>query len=142
MFFLTANVFAVVFMCGLHWFVQVVHYPLFSSVGRANFSEYHERHSSLTTFVVIGPMTVDLVTSALLLHWTPPGSGHLLPAVGLVLALVTWASTALLQVPRHSELGAGFDEATHRRLVSSSWVRTVAWTAHAGVCAAMLAAAG
>jgi hypothetical protein len=135
---LIANTIAVAFMCGLHWFVQVVHYPLFGAVGKADFPVYHEQHSTRTTYVVIGPMVADLGTSAWLAFSHPSALGSALPIIGLALALITWASTGLLQVPRHEELASGFDETVHRRLVSSSWVRTVAWTLHAGVCAAML----
>ena len=85
-------------------------------------------------------MTVDLVTSSWLLFARPSGVGVALVAAGFLFALVTWASTGLLQVPRHEELAEGFNENSHRRLVASSWVRTVAWSAHAVVCAAMLAA--
>jgi hypothetical protein len=31
-------------------------------------------------------------------------------------------------VPQHAALGAGFDEAAHRTLVLTNWLRTVAWT--------------
>jgi len=44
-----------------------------------------------------------------------------------------WASTFLLQVPAHSQLGSGFDEETWRMLVRSNWLRTVAWSARAGL---------
>jgi hypothetical protein len=137
---LILNTLAVAFMCGLHWFVQIVHYPLFSAVGQSNFRDYHSEHSTRTTYVVIVPMMVDIASSAWLVIAQPDAVGFALPMIGLVLALVTWISTGLLQVPRHDELSAGFNETSHRRLVASSWVRTISWTAHAGVCAAMLAA--
>ena len=31
-------------MCGLIWFVQVVHYPLFAGVGDDGFTAYEQRH--------------------------------------------------------------------------------------------------
>ncbi len=39
-----------------------------------------------------------------------------------------WASTALLQVPRHTALGSGFDRAAHGGLVLTNWLRTAAWS--------------
>jgi hypothetical protein len=36
---------ATLFMVGVIWFVQVVHYPLFSRVGLEKFSLYSEAHS-------------------------------------------------------------------------------------------------
>ena len=41
-------------MVGIIWFVQVVHYPLFTSVGRDAFVAYELRNTNLTSFVV-GP---------------------------------------------------------------------------------------
>ena len=49
--------------------------------------------------------------------------------LGLGLVLPVWASTALLQVPAHGRLAEGFDTATHTRLVTTNWIRTIAWTA-------------
>jgi peroxiredoxin Q/BCP len=37
-------------------------------------------------------------------------------------------STAWIQVPCHSELSQRFDAVVHQRLVTSNWIRTVAWT--------------
>ncbi len=39
-----------------------------------------------------------------------------------------WASTALLQVPRHTALGSGFDRAALSGLVLTNWLRTAAWS--------------
>lgn len=56
---LLAHVAATLFMVGVIWFVQVVHYPLFPRVGPEKFSLYLEAHSRLTTYVVGSPMLVE-----------------------------------------------------------------------------------
>ena len=43
---------ATLYMTGLIWFVQVVHYPLMGLTGKAEFSAYEQRHTLLTTWVV------------------------------------------------------------------------------------------
>jgi len=48
-------------------------------------------------------------------------------------------STGFWQVPAHRRLEGGFDVATHRRLVQTNWVRTVAWSARAVIALALLA---
>ena len=58
-------------MVGVIWFVQVVHYPLFSSVGPEKFTVYSEAHSRLTTYVVGPPMLVDVATALLLVFSQP-----------------------------------------------------------------------
>jgi hypothetical protein len=73
-------------------------------------------------------MLVKALT-ALMLVWRPPAPGSVLVCwAGLGLLLVIWASTFLLQVPRHNTLTAGFEAAAHRALVLSNWLRTAAWS--------------
>lgn len=140
---LLANAFATLFMCGVAWFVQVVHYPLFAEVGASQFRTYHAEHSSRTSLVVVVPMIVELVTS-IWLAFDPPGTpaGGSLTALafaGAVLATATWVATFLGAVPAHQALEPGFDSAIHRRLMRSNLVRTIIWSAHGGVVIALLA---
>lgn len=119
---------ATLFMVGVIWFVQVVHYPLFGRVGAAGFVAYAEAHSRLTGYVVAPPMLAELATGVALLFRRPEGVPAALPWAGFALLAAAWASTALLQVPKHRALGAGFDRAAHRFLVTSNWLRTAAWS--------------
>ena len=127
-FLLLSHVAATLFMVGLIWFVQIVHYPLFSRVGADNFRAYAESHSRLTTWIVGPPMLLEAFTAALLLVVRPESVPAALAWIGAVLLAVVWLSTALLQVPRHTALGFGFDAEAHRFLVLSNWTRTVAWS--------------
>jgi hypothetical protein len=92
---LAAHAFATLFMTGLIWFVQVVHYPLFDQVGKAEFAGYERQHTRRTGWVVGGPMLLEMAL-ALLLAWSP---GGLAAWCGLGLLGVVWLSTALGQVP-------------------------------------------
>ena len=121
-------------MSGLIWFIQINHYPLFSRVGREAFKRYQEEHMRRTTWVVAPLMGIEAVTGILLL-WYPPANTDLATVwCGMVLLAVIWVSTALLQVPRHQRLLGGFDETDHQSLVSSNWIRTLAWTGRSAVC--------
>ena len=55
-FVLLANVAATLFMVGLIWMVQVVHYPLLDDVGEQNYVRYQQRHQSNITYVVGGAL--------------------------------------------------------------------------------------
>jgi hypothetical protein len=138
---LLADLVATLWMTGLIAFVQVVHYPLFARVGAEAFGGYHAAHCRRTTWVVFAPMVVELTTSLALLVRPSPGSGPGIAALGLAAAAVTWASTALLSVPRHVRLGSGFDPAAHRGLVATNLVRLAAWFVHAAVLVVMTARA-
>ena len=110
---------------GLIWTIQVVHYPLFPKVGRADFADYHAGHMLLVTLLV-GPLVVAEAASAAWLLW----DGMRAPAFlwSLPFMVVCWLSTFLFQVPLHARLSQGFDEATYRKLLKTNWLRTCAWS--------------
>jgi hypothetical protein len=135
---LLINFAVTLYMTGVIWFVQVVHYPLFGKVGAADYVAYHSEHVRRTGYVVALPMLLELA-SALALSFRPPESLSpelLWIGVGLVGAL--WLSTGLLQVPRHRVLGGGYVQDAHRVLVISNWLRTVLWSVRAGLMTFLL----
>jgi hypothetical protein len=80
-------------------------------------------------------MLVELATSLALLApslrpASVPGWSAWL-AAGLVGAI--WCSTAFLQVPIHNQLAQGYDAGLVSRLVTTNWIRTVAWTLRSGI---------
>lgn len=122
------NLATTLFMVGVIWFVQIVHYPLFAQVATSNFSAYEQKHTRLTTRIVVLPMLFE-ATTALLLLWVPPAGMPIWQLwSGAALLAVTWISTFLVQVPCHKILSQGFDPIAHTRLVWSNWTRTVAWS--------------
>lgn len=125
---LMVNVAATLFMVGLIWFVQVVHYPLFARVGESEFSAYEQAHRRLIAKIVGPAMLVEGVTSVILFWYRVPGIALWSVTLGMVLLLVIWISTAFIQMPCHKALSRGFDSGIHRRLVLSNWVRTWGWS--------------
>ncbi|MBN8591834.1 MAG: hypothetical protein J0M33_08735 [Anaerolineae bacterium] len=130
---LLANVAATLLMTGVIWMVQVVHYPLFALVGREQFPAYEYAHSASITLLVMPLMLVELGTAFVLALSPTPGLDRLTPWIGLVLAAATWGVTLFFSIPAHNTLSGGFDAAAHAALVSSNWLRTLAWTAHSGL---------
>ena len=125
-------------MFGIIWFAQIVHYPLFSKVGKESFTNYQKANLLRTVFVVI-PLQLTELFTALLLVWKPPAG--ILPLqvwTNLILIGITWISTTTLQVPRHNKLAREFDRKTQDILVSSNWIRTVAWSIRGGIVFWML----
>jgi len=125
-------------LVGLIWFIQVVHYPLFARVGGDGFARYEQQHARRTAHVVVPLMLTELACAALLLLRAP---GDAAVVAGAALLAVVWLSTFLLQVPRHRELAGGFDARAHRRLVTTNWIRTSAWSVR-GVIAGLLLVRG
>jgi hypothetical protein len=127
-----ANLVAASVMAGVIWFVQIVHYPLFASVGTERSIDYAIDNQRRTSWVVGLPMGVEGVSSIALFVVPPSGVGRTLPLVsGLVLAVVL-VSTVVAQVPQHARLArsSDADEVADavQRLVRSNWVRTIGWS--------------
>jgi hypothetical protein len=129
---------ATLLLTGIAAFVQVVHYPLFASVGEPQFTSYHEAHSRLTTRVVIVPMVIELITAWLLLL-EPPADEGALTILGALLASATWALTVLVAVPAHRQLSTGLRPRALRRLLRANLVRSLTWAGHSAVCLALIA---
>ncbi len=138
---LLAQLATTLYLTGIVWFVQVVHYPLFGAVGPAGFRTYADAHVRRTGWVVGPPMLAELGCAVLLLWLRPAGVPGVALVAGLGLLGVIWASTLGLQVPRHTRLRRGFHADAHRQLVRTNWIRTAAWTARSLLVLAMLAAA-
>lgn len=120
-------------MTGIIWFVQLVQYPSFAQVDAASFRSFHAFHSAAIS-PIVAPLMIVEAFSALAALWRPlPAQTNAQVWLGIGLVLLIWASTFLLQVPAHNRLGSGFDHETWRTLVSSNWIRTVAWSARAGL---------
>ena len=115
------------FMVGLIWLIQVVHYPLFAHVGAQGYQQYQVLHMTKITWVVAPMMIVELSCAGLWALSANPEQ-RVIAWVGLALVGLIWLSTATLQVPAHAQLTQAWDAEAHARLVSSNWVRTVAWS--------------
>lgn len=118
-------------MCGLVWFVQLVHYPLMDSIGRLGsdaWRDYHAAHARRTGYLVAPVMVLELIT-ALLLLGSLAGSGTAWVWAQALLAAAAWVITFTVQVPQHGRLAEGFDPGLLKRLVLGNWVRVVVWSA-------------
>jgi hypothetical protein len=119
---------ATLLMVGIIWFVQVVHYPLFSKVGREAYPAYQSAHMASIAPLVLVVMGLELLTAFALLGERPSPFPFLWAGVAFGLLMVAWFSTVFLQVPLHGRLSLSFDASAHRALVLTNWLRTFAWT--------------
>jgi multisubunit Na+/H+ antiporter MnhB subunit len=132
---LLAQAAATLALCGLVWFVQVVHYPLFASVEAEGFPRYEREHQRRTTRVVAPLMGVEALAAAGLVL-ADPGPAT---AAGAALVVALWLSTFAVQVPLHRRLAQGFDARSLARLVHTNWARTAMWSARGALVLWLLA---
>lgn len=114
-------------LVGLILTIQLVHYPLFSRVGAGGYAAYQQEHITRITWLVTPLMLAELATGAALVLRPPASVSAASAGLGLGLIALIWVSTAVVQSPVHGRLTAGFDAAWHARLVTTNWLRTVAW---------------
>ena len=123
------NTFASLFLAGVIWIVQLVHYPSFHFADKNVFKEFHKHHSVRISFIVVPAMLVELSTTLVLpfIEILP----KILTISSLVIVILIWLSTFLIQVPIHNKLRGGYAKKDVDRLVRSNWIRTILWSVKA-----------
>jgi uncharacterized membrane protein len=119
---------ATLYLVGLIWIVQILIYPLMGHVGVSSYSAYHNLHTSRIAPIVAPAMIVELLTAIYFVFASDEKIDRRYFWFGLILVLIIWASTFLLQVPLHEKLAKGFDIDVQRRLTLTNWLRTAAWS--------------
>lgn len=132
---LLVNLVLALFLTGLIWTIQLVHYPSIADVPAAARVAYCSTHQRNITPLVAPVMLAELVACCLLFASYIGGQPPAIPgwaawAQGLLVGVV-WMSTAFLQVPLHGQLAGGADVVDE--LVRTNWLRTISWTARSGV---------
>lgn len=120
-----AHAVAVVFLSGLIWTIQLVHYPGFRDIEKRQWPGYHKRHARRMAWLVLPAMIVELGTASWL-AWTDLNWLHM---AFFGLSLFTWLLTALVFVPLHQRIAFRPTERNLGRLTGLNWLRTLAWTA-------------
>lgn len=125
-------------MVGVIWTMQLVHYPLLGELSSFAPGTAASDHARRITWVV-GPLMAVEGVAALALLVQRPATMSVASAWGAaVLLAVALGSTVLLQVPQHTKLAAGHDDAVVTALIAGNWIRTVAWTAKGVLLAAVV----
>ncbi|MCH9632490.1 MAG: hypothetical protein S4CHLAM6_08260 [Chlamydiae bacterium] len=114
------------YLFGVIWFVQLVHYPIFLFL---NYDSNHNPfvfHQARSSIVVLPAMALELVSIVVLMFIPYPN--YIIVTTLLVFTLLIWLATFTMQVPCHKVLKAEKDEKVIRRLIWTNWLRTGLWT--------------
>jgi len=119
-----------------------VHYPLFARIDGDSSQDFADENQARTGPVVIPFMLVEGLTAAVIAWSPPPGVPRTVALAGLGAVIAIWLSTAWLQMPLHARLSReGHSVDAVAALVRSNWLRTLLWSARAGLAAWMIFAA-
>jgi hypothetical protein len=136
---LLANTAGTLFMVGLIWFVQRVHYPLLAQVDVKDQKSVGHEHQRRTSQVVGLPMAVEGVSTLVLLVSRPDQVTWWLPWVGAFLLAISLGSTVFLSVPLHEKMISKPSSQIGKKLVATNWPRTISWTLRGFICLVMCA---
>lgn len=137
---LVVNLLATWTMVGVIWFVQVVHYPLLSVVPVESAASVAVEHQRRTGWVVGAPMALEGVSTLALLFMVPQGVAWFVPWLAGIPLAVALGATIFLSVPRHERMARDPDIEVGRELVTTNWVRTIAWTSRGFIVGGMVLA--
>jgi len=113
-------------MIGVIWLVQLLVYPAMRDVPAERWIPWHLQHCQRISYVV-GPLMLVEVFTALGL-WLQGLSGAVFLGSAALLA-VNWLSTLVIQIPLHGICEGAHSPTAIRRLITTNWIRTLAWSA-------------
>jgi hypothetical protein len=126
-FYLILNLITSLMMAGIVWFMQVVQFPLFTTVRPRNFLGYGTHFKFLTAYIM-APMFLLEAIGALGLAIKFYGHHNGLLIGNLVLFAIAWGATLLYTLPIQNKLTERYVPARIRSLIHYNWVRTLAWS--------------
>ena len=109
----------------LIWLVQLIVYPGFQRIPAEDFPSFHKWYALRISSVVLPLMISEL---GLIAWWVLSDNHSIASVLSGVFVFIVWLSTFVFQIPIHNQLKTEKNDMLIRRLVSTNWIRTVAWT--------------
>ncbi len=137
-----AFVFLAAFNAGTMTTLQIQHYAIYPYVGRDNFPSYIRANNRAAIVPAIAPAMALLLTSLLLVIARPHFMSFGAALAALTLNVVQLVSTFIWQRRLQTQMAeTGYDAAKTRLLVSTNWIRTVAFLVQALLATTLLVSA-
>lgn len=113
-----------VYMLGVIWIIQLIHYPSFANVSPDQFLQFHAQHTMAMGYLVGPVMVIELVAGS----WLLLNKIDFFSVTQFLMVVALWILTFFISVPLHNKLAVGFDLATIKALIHTNWPRTILWT--------------
>jgi hypothetical protein len=112
---------------GASFVESFVNYPTWALIGTAEFPAFHQALSPLVIGYMVVPMLAATVLTILLLWFRPAPIPRRAIWMSIILQLIIWISTALIQLPIQLQLdSAGLSVPLIERLITTNlWFRKV-----------------
>ena len=122
------HVFATVFMTGVVWHLQVVHFPSLRFISADQEKNAAHLYRKRTGWMVMPLMLIELGTAILLIgsSWVMQYGNYLW--INLALLLFILGVTFLKMMPLHRQLALQMNDGIIQSLVAVNWIRTSIWS--------------
>jgi hypothetical protein len=122
------------FNAGTMTTLQIQHYGIYPQVGKENFAEYMRANNKAARLSAILPAMLLLPTSTVLIVNRPQFMSATEAVAAFLLNLFALASTFFWQRRIQSEMAeTGYDEEKTQLLISTNWIRTLAYLVQAAL---------
>ncbi len=117
------HLYSTLFMTGVIWIIQRVHYPSFLYVSEDNFKNFETFHIKRITPIVAITMLIELTTATFLVT-----RHHNLLYINFICLVFIWMSTFIFSVPLHKQLTNQYSIKLINKLILTNWPRTILWS--------------
>ena len=108
--------------------LQIQHYGIYPFVGKENFKSYMNANNRAALIPAILPGMLMLILSIILIVFRPVFMTKWEAVVSLVLNIIAFISTFKWQRKLQSDMAnTGYDERKIKLLLSTNWIRTIAF---------------
>ena len=83
-------------------------------------------------------MFIEMVTSIMLFYQNFSNAFHIIFFSNLIMVVLIWCSTFLIQVPLHNSLSKEKDIEKLSRLFHKNWIMTILWTVRSALMISFL----
>ena len=120
--------FLAVFNAGNMTTLQIQHYGIYRSVGKENFKKYMQANNKSAVVPSILPAMLLLFVNIALLFTRPLFMSMIVTILTLALNIIALVSTIVWQRKLQGEMAiTGYDESKINLLISTNWIRTLAF---------------
>ena len=108
--------------------LQIQHYGIYPFVGKENFKNYMSANNKAAFIPAVLPGMLMLILSIVLMFMRPVFMTTNEAIVSLALNIIAFISTVKWQRKLQSDMAStGYDEAKIKLLLSTNWIRTIAF---------------
>ena len=108
--------------------LQIQHYGIYPFVGKENFKTYISANNKAAFIPAVLPGILMLILSIVLIFIRPPFMTTNEAIASLALNIIAFISTVKWQRKLQSDMATtGYDEAKIKLLLSTNWIRTIAF---------------